>query len=1350
MVPQLSERTFTRLFTMIVYFSSLELGLGASLKTVLALAPSPRSVANWIRWGASIDDYLTTQDLKRARGVFVSTDAGEAANMKRQMTALTFWDFGLNRPRFVPADCMAAGSGGLGAAKNVHTTLLRLMVERAFGGTTDSAPEVLSVMPRELQKLWPDYKIVVGCVLHILNLILVAASLNAFGDEAMGVCGALRLAYVVHYLQKKYVKHWSSFLETTSAGPEFKAIVPSGSKGRWWSLAVAWGCILRDPGLYSDFFMQMANDTAISDTFRTMLRETSAWLVTPLKRARGVFVSTDAGEAANMKRQMTALTYWDFGLSRPRFVPADCMAAGSGGKGAAKNVHTTLLRLQAERAYGGTTDSAPEVLCVMPRELRKLWPDYKIVVGCVLHILNLILVAASLNAFGDEAMGVCGALRLAYVVNYLQKKYAKDWASFLETTSAGSEFAAIVPSGSKGRWWSLAVAWGCILRDPGLYSNFFMQMANDTAISDTFRSMLKETSAWLVTPKALTDMQFQLCFTQDLKRARGVFVSTDAGEAANMKRQMTALTFWDFGLNRPRFVPADCMAAGSGGLGAAKNVHTTLLRLMVERAFGGTTDSAPEVLSVMPRELQKLWPDYKIVVGCVLHILNLILVAASLNAFGDEAMGVCGALRLAYVVNYLQKKYAKHWASFLETTSAGPEFKAIVPSGSKGRWWSLAVAWGCILRDPGLYSNFFMQMANDTAISDTFRTMLKETSAWLVTPKALTDMQFQLCFILTYWAKEMNFAQEYPEWMNGYPDADKVTGMRAAEYSVRVVISHLHLCSQDPEADPGYASYRAQRDCCTPEEQRTSRHQAALYLSTAVVVKEKHHERWLRILADLSVAFPDKILRSFIVARFIARYDGLPDPEIPAGTLVEIWGEKYELQVILDHLTQFIDSTSLRENSSLMHDIDFVESMRVAASHAFDEEKSGSGGALYYAMIRAIAYALSVHTHGIEKLVQTSNLFTKKYSSREREDRVPSLLYDRVESQDDWLAAVVSCRDTALTPSVRVEANDRSLKFRPGSVPLAKQLHRTNNKTVVEAFITNFESKLDLITGEVVEAAGENASVLEDRGNSRRASLLKRERDDRKTSSDAVAKSRKRSTAFNEASRAKLAASSSPVVPVSFSGQLFLEKTKSADFGAPHTRDTLIAECTVRGIKLERGKDGVVKSTVTIKMMKDELSKFHSGDLIIPRMTVDGSARGSAFLGTREWSVPPEACEGADVGQGSDVGLGSACSTSVPSESSAASSQAPLSSVAALPTHANGSPGIAFPPAQPPSSYTSGSEHVPIPSMEGEYQSPQFSVKKHKARMAIRSHVSAFHDIREPVHWGMRKARIAPGAKQTK
>jgi len=46
-----------------------------------------------------------------------------------------------------------------------------------------------------------------------------------------------------------------------------------------------------------------------------------------------------------------------------------------------------------------------------------------VAVGCVLHILNLILMNAYHSTFGHEEMGVPSALRTSFVASYLVHKF---------------------------------------------------------------------------------------------------------------------------------------------------------------------------------------------------------------------------------------------------------------------------------------------------------------------------------------------------------------------------------------------------------------------------------------------------------------------------------------------------------------------------------------------------------------------------------------------------------------------------------------------------------------------------------------------------------------------------------------------------------------------------------------------------------------------------------------------------------------------------------------------------------------------------------------------------------------
>jgi hypothetical protein len=46
-----------------------------------------------------------------------------------------------------------------------------------------------------------------------------------------------------------------------------------------------------------------------------------------------------------------------------------------------------------------------------------------VAVGCVLHILNLILMNAYHSTFGHEEMGVPSALRTSFIISYLVHKF---------------------------------------------------------------------------------------------------------------------------------------------------------------------------------------------------------------------------------------------------------------------------------------------------------------------------------------------------------------------------------------------------------------------------------------------------------------------------------------------------------------------------------------------------------------------------------------------------------------------------------------------------------------------------------------------------------------------------------------------------------------------------------------------------------------------------------------------------------------------------------------------------------------------------------------------------------------
>ena len=103
-----------------------------------------------------------------------------------------------------------------------------------------------------------------------------------------------------------------------------------------------------------------------------------------------------------------------------------------------------------------------------------------------------------------------------------------------------------------------------------------------------------------------------------------------------------------------------------------------------------------------------------------------MLNSAYKTAFGDEKMGVCGALRLGFMVHYLMEKYPEEWAQFVSEQS--PEGKIIMAYGaSLGRWWSIAKLFDNIITHKEMYYNFMEYMGKQCK-SDTYQ--VSETWRW--------------------------------------------------------------------------------------------------------------------------------------------------------------------------------------------------------------------------------------------------------------------------------------------------------------------------------------------------------------------------------------------------------------------------------------------------------------------------------------------------------------------------------------------------------------------------------------------------------------------------------------------
>lgn len=187
---------------------------------------------------------------------------------------------------------------------------------------------------------------------------------------------------------------------------------------------------------------------------------------------------------------------------------------------------------------------------------------------------------------------------------------------------------------------------------------------------------------------------------------------------------------------------------------------------------------------------QEKYPNF-VGVGCVLHILNLILMNAYHSTFGKEEMGKPSALRASFMVNYLMGKYSADWKKFCTATSR-PEISFMMAGASKGRWWSVIKGFGDVYHNRSPLSDWCLKEAQDSK-SATYGPLFEETAAWLVNAKVVANLAFVLAFNVVWWEPQMTFAQGIGPWQSDLPLAKQRAGYRADEYSVRTVVMRRDL-----------------------------------------------------------------------------------------------------------------------------------------------------------------------------------------------------------------------------------------------------------------------------------------------------------------------------------------------------------------------------------------------------------------------------------------------------------------------------------------------------------------------------------------------------------------------------
>ena len=319
----------------------------------------------------------------------------------------------------------------------------------------------------------------------------------------------------------------------------------------------------------------------------------------------------------------------------------------------------------------------------------------------------------------------------------------------------------------------------------------------------------------------------EMLLKMDLEeRVDAVFSVNDAGNTGKRKVTYRLLVGYDHKDDCVKQVTAGADEVAAGGEHIADAVTDDLELLGNPEVVGSCTDSALDVISKFVEFMTSKHPGF-LAVGCLLHIMNLVLMNAYLATFGDEEMGVNSALRIGFMCHYLQSLFPDHWRDFCAAHPEYNDIDYICTGASKGRWWSVIRSFGDVFTNRVAYSEWALEIANHKKGS-AYEECAADLSAWLQNQKALADLAFVRGFCLWFWNDEMAFLQGIGPWQLGqhelFPTLSvakekQLAGFRADEHGIRVVLmrAKCERLAAAVETDQSFQDFRVSSSLTFPK-----------------------------------------------------------------------------------------------------------------------------------------------------------------------------------------------------------------------------------------------------------------------------------------------------------------------------------------------------------------------------------------------------------------------------------------------------------------------------------------------------------------------------------------------------
>lgn len=125
-----------------------------------------------------------------------------------------------------------------------------------------------------------------------------------------------------------------------------------------------------------------------------------------------------------------------------------------------------------------------------------------------------------------------------------------------------------------------------------------------------------------------------------------------------------------------------------------------------------------------------------------------------------------------------------------------------------------------------------------------------------------------------WWRRGFDWLLKYPPWMDDIGEENKVSGFRASEIAVYLIILRWRLTDLKVEEHKDFKEWRTYKEKLSEDDWKTALKQHELFMETIFALLTKHSGILFHELVDLAIDHPNRELGLAFARTLLSIYDG--------------------------------------------------------------------------------------------------------------------------------------------------------------------------------------------------------------------------------------------------------------------------------------------------------------------------------------------------------------------------------------------------------------------------------------------------------------------------------------------